>query len=358
MWAARATDRQSVRRYGSALGCDHSWWTQTNRDGSIDDGLGPIAAPLRAKYSRRTVSHRLMYSRTVHRHAGSQGGNLYKNVALTAVIAPLSFLLCATALPQNATDAQSCEDSELYRNIRTTQPRPDGPLRQDNVTDEEVREIQRAALEVYPDSIVSISGVTDGCDCEDGPSCTAQVWLALNREYRTRSLVLSKIDGHWKLGAVQNWQLQYDAHQTSFPGFGRGPKQLQWLQANQRLLDSFPTCPTPSANWMLVRSDKNVLTCADMSSIKVSEFIRRVNFKHVNPPPISTPGYPWVRYWISRIAFDCRDSRQQIVEMDSYYSDGRVTKESSGKDPVLWDPIRHDTVSAKDLDLVCGWRAK
>jgi hypothetical protein len=275
-----------------------------------------------------------------------------------ARLAPLAFLLCAPGFAQNATDVQRCEDSELYRNIRTTQPRPNGPLRKDNVTDEEVREMQQAALEVYPDSIVSISGVTDGCDCEDGPSCTAQVWLALNREYRTRSLVLSKIDGHWKIGAVQSWQLQYDAHQTSNPGFGRGPKQIAWQQENQRLLDNFPTCPTPSANWMLVRSATYGSTCADMASIQVSGFIRRVNFKHVNSPPKQTASYPWTRYWISRIAFDCRDHRQQIVEMDSYSSDGRVIKGGSGKDPVLWDPIRPDTTSAKDLDLVCGWSAK
>jgi hypothetical protein len=91
------------------------------------------------------------------------------------VAAPLMFLLCATALSQNATDLQRREDSERYRHIVTTEPRrPNKPLRQDNITDEEVREVQRAALEVYPDSIVSISGVTDGCDCEDGSNCTAQ----------------------------------------------------------------------------------------------------------------------------------------------------------------------------------------
>jgi len=278
---------------------------------------------------------------------------------LTRVAAALAFVLWATALAQTATDVQRCEDSEQYRHIVTTEPRrPNGPLRQDNITDEEVREVQRAALELYPDSIVSISGVTDGCDCEDGSSCTAQVWLALNREYRTRSLVLSKIDGHWRIGAVQSWQLHYDEHQTSNPGFGRGPKQLEWQQENQRLLDNFPTCPTPAANWMLVRSDSDFSTCADISSIQVSGFIRRANFKYVNPPEKQTLRFPWVKYTIDRVAFDCKDHRRRLDEMDSYYSDGRVTKGGSGKDPVLWDPIRPDTTSAKDLDLVCDWSAK
>jgi hypothetical protein len=27
-------------------------------------------------------------------------------------------------------------------------------------------------------------------------------------------------------------------------------------------------------------------------------------------------------------------------------------------DPVLWNPVRPDTVSAKDLELVCNWKGK
>src|ERR1700720_58037 len=171
------------------------------------------------------------------------------------LVAPL---LCATALAQSAADVQHRDNSGWFRHIRTTDPgRPNGPLRQDNITDEEVRELQRAVLEVFPDAIVGISGVTDGCDCEDGSNCTAQVWLALYRENQTRSLVLSKIDGHWKIGAVQSWWLRYSAHQSTNPGFGRNPKQIAWAQENQRLLDSFPTCPIVAGDWMLVRSENH-----------------------------------------------------------------------------------------------------
>src|SRR5271156_316049 len=154
-------------------------------------------------------------------------------------VAHFTMFLCASASAQSTTGAQLCDDFEQYRYIRTVEPtRPNRPLRLDNITDEEVREEQRATLAVYPDSIVSISGVTDGCDCEDGSRCTAQVWLALSRKDQTRSLVLSKIDGHWKIGALQSWSLQYITHQASFPGFGFGAKQLVWRQENQRLLDS------------------------------------------------------------------------------------------------------------------------
>jgi hypothetical protein len=274
------------------------------------------------------------------------------------VAAPLMFLSCATALAQSATDVQRCQDSELYRHIRTTDPsRPNRPLRRDNISDDEVREVQRAALEVYPDFIVSISGVTDGCDCEDGSNCTAQVWLALYRENQTRSLVLSKTNGQWKIGAVQSWLLQYKSHQTSFPGLGRDAKQLAWQEENQRLLDAFPACKTAPAPWMLVRSDSNVSTCVDMSSIKVSGFIRHVNFKLVHPPPKKTARFPWIRYGIDLLAFDCKDHRTRIDEMTFYFSDG-TAQQMPVNDPVLWDPIRPNTISAADLDLVCGWSGK
>jgi hypothetical protein len=127
-----------------------------------------------------------------------------RTTASLQLVAPLTFLLCSMALAQSGADVQRPGDSEWFRHIRTTDPggRPNGPLRQDNISDEEVREVQQAALEVYPDSIVNISGVTDGCNCEEGSACTAQVWLALYREEHIRGLVLSKIGGHWKVGAV------------------------------------------------------------------------------------------------------------------------------------------------------------
>jgi hypothetical protein len=278
---------------------------------------------------------------------------------------PLALLLCATGLAQNSTDAQRCEDFQLYRHILTAEPRPNGLLRSENITDEEVREVQRAALDVYPDSIVSISGVTDGCGCEEGSSCTAQVWLALYRENQTHSLALSRIDGHWQVGAVQKWWLLYTAHKTSFPGFGRGTKHLAWQEDNQRLLDGFPACPTAPANWMLLRSESTSATRVDMSSIRVSGFIRRVNFKHVITSPYKLmptlpkrpAGYPFPRYSISLVAFDCSDHRTRTDELTTYFDDG-TARPISVNDAVLWDPIRPDTSSAADLDLVCGWSSK
>jgi hypothetical protein len=279
---------------------------------------------------------------------------------LTWIVLQLTWLLCTAAFSQSAIDAQLCEDFGRYRHVQTTDPgRPNRPLRQENISDEEVSEVQRAALDVYPDSIVSISGVTDGCDCEDGGRCTAQVWLALNRGNQTRSLVLSKIDGHWKIGAIQSWWIQWHAHKATDPGWGYSKQQVAWQQENQRLLNSYPTCPTPPAKWVLVRSAGPLSTCVDPSSLQVSESIRRVNFKTAYPPPQNrTPSFWELKSIINLRAFDCKDHRERIDQTSNYLTDGSVTISPGHKDPVLWDPIWPNTVSAADLDLVCGLSTK
>jgi hypothetical protein len=276
---------------------------------------------------------------------------------LVLLVAPVIFLSLFTGThAQNASDAQRRDDSGWFRHIRTTDPgHPDGPLRQENISDNEVREIQQAALEVYPDFIVNISGVTNGCNCEEGSKCTAQVWIGLYRDDQTRSLVLSKINDHWEIGAVQRWWLHYSAHQVTNPGFGRGPKQIAWSEENQRLLDSFPACPIAPVDWMLVRNS----TFVDMSSFKVSGFIRHANFKRVFPPPPKKYDWPTVLFTISSIAFDCKDHRTQINWWDTYDDDGRAYGGSGWhQDSVLWYPIRPKTDSAADWDLICGWNGK
>jgi hypothetical protein len=276
------------------------------------------------------------------------------------LVAPLTFLLCSTALAQSGADVEHRGDSEWFRHIRTSDPgaRPTGSLRQDNISDEEVREVEQAAFEAYPDSIVNISGVTDGCNCEEGGACTAQVWLALYREEHIRGLVLSKIDGHWKVGAVQRWWNQYSAHQSTNPGFGRGPEQIAWRQENQRLLDSFPACPIAAVNWMPVRNASNGSTYVDMSSIQVSGFIRRANFKRVLPPQPKKYSSPSILFFISLGAFDCKDHRMRVDWQDSYYDDGSARKSPGYTDPVLWDRIQPKTISAAAWDLVCRWKGK
>ncbi len=88
--------------------------------------------------------------------------------------------------------------------------RKDEPLREINISDVEVREIETLMMELYPASIVYISPVTTGCPCEDGSTCSDQVWSIATQGGRSYELALSRIDDKWQVGPLQEWWLQRD----------------------------------------------------------------------------------------------------------------------------------------------------
>jgi hypothetical protein len=94
---------------------------------------------------------------------------------------------------------------------RSRPARKDGPLRVENISDEEVREIQGVMSEQFPGAIVNIGGVTVGCPCQDGVSCDSQVWVVAHQVGRTHGLMMSRIDDQWVIGPLQQWWRQYDA---------------------------------------------------------------------------------------------------------------------------------------------------
>ena len=159
-------------------------------------------------------------------------------------------LVCVLAseavLPQN----KNVSDWEnKWRRIHQSRPhRLEGPLRYDNISDIEVREIEKEVREIMPGAIVNISGVTTGCPCEDGPKCTDQVWIVAYRPERSTGLMLSKIDGHWRVGPVQSWWLRYsELHEQLRATLRlRGPdllaKYRRFGEEQQKLSDSFPPC--------------------------------------------------------------------------------------------------------------------
>jgi hypothetical protein len=123
--------------------------------------------------------------------------------------------------------------------------RRDAPMREANITDQEVREIQAAALDVVPRAIVNIGAVTTGCPCEDGPSCTDQVWIVATDSSRSKGLLLSRILGSWAVGPVQTWWLRYDdllKRRAEFKDY----RKFDALQ--QKLLDDMPFCSGAGAD--------------------------------------------------------------------------------------------------------------
>ena len=130
-------------------------------------------------------------------------------------------------------------DSQQYPN-RPAIMRPirrDGPLRELNVSDEEVREIQSIALNVLPGSIVNISGVVSGCSCEEGSSCSDQVWIVAHRPGHSQGLQLSRVNGHWGIGVVQQWWLNFEELQVV-----RRTAPEVYDEALHNLYESYPVC--------------------------------------------------------------------------------------------------------------------
>ena len=267
-------------------------------------------------------------------------------------------LICAAGLSQAADDLPRSQESDWYREIPSSEPQlAVRPARRENISDEEVREVQDAALRVYPDFIVVISGVNDGCTCEEGRQCSAQVGLALNRNNVTRSLVLSRIDGHWKVGAVQSWWLKFRDFERAHPRPTNWDARQDWEREIGVVLEQYPACPVPAANWMLLRKVNTESTFVDMSSMTISGFTRRVNFKNARDRPNRKPWPQWLRFSIYREAFDCKDHRQRTDKMTLYFEDG-TARQTPVIDPVLWYPVKTDTISARDLEMVCGWKVK
>ena len=177
--------------------------------------------------------------------------SIRRRLMLDSVATLLSFACCVHAVAQS-TPEQRAEVRRKENYIFSTEPRRrSGVPRRDNITDEEVREVQSAAAAIYPDAIVNISTVTDGCECE-GEDCTAQVWLVVYNPSRSRGLMLSRIGGHWQVGAVQEWWLRYYDLQTRKPDFRQRytdpvswrAHQSAWQAEEQDLVNSFPVCKT------------------------------------------------------------------------------------------------------------------
>jgi len=138
------------------------------------------------------------------------------------------------------------EDKRRYRvlaRISLTRPiRRNGPLRKANLSDDEAREIQSVMSLVYPGVLLNISGVVTGCPCEEGPSCSDQVWVVPKDDVKTPGVLLSRISDRWAVGPIQKWwmdraDLEADTRLT--------PSQHE--EALYTLWEKFPKCSQTTA---------------------------------------------------------------------------------------------------------------
>jgi len=91
-----------------------------------------------------------------------------------------------------------------------------GNLRYENISDEEVLEIQHAVSQATSGAIVNIGSATTDCLCEKPPTCSAQVIVLIAKPNKSERFRLSRMDGHWQLSAQTKWELRYDAFEARY----------------------------------------------------------------------------------------------------------------------------------------------
>ncbi|WOX07234.1 hypothetical protein [Microbulbifer pacificus] len=172
---------------------------------------------------------------------------------MNTILKIMVFILLVVGLEVYAEDKPAVKErgaaSVKFRRLLLSKPRRfSGVNREDNLNDIEVREIVAATHTIYPGAIVTIDAVKNGCPCEDGESCDAQVWVVLYEPGNTQGLMLSKISDRWTVGPVQKWWLEYDRlrtekellwRSTSTP-VGRDDKAIE--DEMKALRDRFPIC--------------------------------------------------------------------------------------------------------------------
>jgi len=162
-----------------------------------------------------------------------------------------ALLFCSMTAAVNADDRRTKWKEQRERQdyiLRTRPHRLDGPLREENISDIEVRQIQVVTDTVYPGSIANIAGVTAGCPCEEGLWCDSQVWVLAYQEGKYRGLMLSRIDNTWLVGPIQEWWFAYDRLRERFFGtpadwtaMDSGRRMRYWDEW-RRHLERFPNC--------------------------------------------------------------------------------------------------------------------
>jgi hypothetical protein len=135
--------------------------------------------------------------------------------------------------------AQQASMTDIMVRAFELQPRRrDTPMRELNITDSEVREIQAIAARYAMHSMLNISPVIAGCPCEEGPLCTDQVYVVAELPGKTVGLELSRVRNAWGVGAVQKWWTRYSELREKFPKMDF----RTWMSARNELLLEFPRC--------------------------------------------------------------------------------------------------------------------
>jgi hypothetical protein len=139
-------------------------------------------------------------------------------------------------------DSQYQRYSDIRARAHALYPgRRDSPLRELNISDEEMREVEAIAYQYLPRTTINISPVVGDCPCEEGLACNAQVYVVSTVKDEWRGLQLSHMNNHWQLGLVQEWWLRFQAIRAPHTGDSFLDYYLR-EKAQSELYEEFPMC--------------------------------------------------------------------------------------------------------------------
>ena len=115
------------------------------------------------------------------------------------------------------------------------------PLRYLNITDQEIRDVQLISRKYLPPAMMNISPVVTACPCEEGPNCSAQVYVVATTGEKAQGLQLSRLKDQWMVGVVQQWWFRREAMHVPKPG-GDFLERYRYEKALHELFAEFPVC--------------------------------------------------------------------------------------------------------------------
>jgi hypothetical protein len=159
---------------------------------------------------------------------------------LFAIAVAISITVTASGQSASLIDVEMAKREAIFERARELYPRRrDTPLRYLNITDNEVREIQRLASGIHIPELLNISPVVTGCACEEGPDCTEQVSIVGKYGDHSIEIQLSRLRNRWSIGRVQRWWLDYAALKAREPLMDH----REYEKARGIKVLDFPMCP-------------------------------------------------------------------------------------------------------------------
>lgn len=127
-------------------------------------------------------------------------------------------------------------------------------LREENIRDQEVKEIQGEVAARMLGDIRHIGPVWAECPCEEGPQCSGQVTVTLSKQERTTGVTFSKLADKWRVSVTEDWDRRYRAFREKYRNYSYGSsaeprKAKNYVDELQALRNGMPECrgqPTAS----------------------------------------------------------------------------------------------------------------